>query len=78
LKTSLCVQTFFGHNNAVNDVCFNLVGDKIASCDSDGIVKVWDVRMVKEKQQYDSGPYSANAVDFDASGTIIGIALNKG
>jgi WD40 repeat protein len=55
LKTSLCVQTFYGHNNAVNDLCFNLVGDKLASCDSDGIVKVWDVRMVKEKNHYDSG-----------------------
>ena len=34
--------------------------------------------MVKEKQQFDSGPYAANAVDFDVSGSIIGIGLDKG
>jgi len=55
MKTSLCVQTFYGHNNALNDVCFNMMGDKLASCDADGIIKIWDVRMVKEKATYDSG-----------------------
>ena len=35
--------------NSVNKVRFSLKGDLLASCDSDGVVKVWDVRMVKEK-----------------------------
>ena len=48
IRTNLCVQTFYGHNNAVNSVNFNLRGEVIASTDSDGIVKIWDVRMVKE------------------------------
>jgi WD40 repeat protein len=55
----------------MNDLSFNLAGDKLASCDSDGIVKVWDVRMVKEKNHYDSGDFSVNSVDFDRSGTIL-------
>ena len=47
IRTNMCVQTFYGHNNAVNSTKFNLLGDKILSADCDGIVKVWDVRMVK-------------------------------
>jgi len=37
----------------------------LASCDSDGIVKVWDVRMVKGRSQFDAGPYSCNSVAID-------------
>ena len=48
IRTNLCVQTFYNHNNTVNSVNFNLRGEVIASTDSDGIVKIWDVRMVKE------------------------------
>jgi WD40 repeat protein len=48
IRTNLCVQTFYGHNNAVNTVKFNNRGDMIVSGDCDGINKVWDIRMVKE------------------------------
>ena len=50
----------------------------LASCDSDGIVKVWDVRMVKGRNQYDAGPYSANSVSIDKSGVIIAAANDEG
>jgi WD40 repeat protein len=60
IRTSLCVQTFYGHNNAVNSTQFNIRGDTIASSDCDGITKIWDVRMVRELAQFDSGLASAN------------------
>ena len=78
MKSSLCIQTFYGHNNSVNGCAFNLAGDKIVSGDSDGIVKVWDVRMVKEKESIDFSEYAANSVGFDGSGTHIGAALENG
>ena len=59
VRTSLCVLNFYGHNNAVNSVNFNLKGDLILSTDSDGIVKIWDVRMVKESHSFDCGLASA-------------------
>ena len=49
IRSGLCVSTLYGHLNSVNKVRFSLKGDLVASCDSDGIVKVWDTRMVKEK-----------------------------
>ena len=49
IRTSQCVQTFYGHNNAVNSCKFNIRGDRIVSADCDGITKVWDIRMVKEE-----------------------------
>lgn len=69
VRTSLCVLNFYGHNNAVNSVNFNLKGDLILSTDSDGIVKVWDVRMVKESHSFDCGLASAQCAAFDVSNT---------
>ncbi len=43
-------------------------GDTIASCDSKGIVKLWDVRTVKSIVTLDFGPYSANSVSFHPAG----------
>lgn len=46
----------------------------VVSSDSDGITKVWDVRMVKEVHQFDSGMTSANCAVFDRSGTNLYVA----
>jgi WD40 repeat protein len=61
-RSGTCVQTFYGHNNAVNGVAFSLTGDTIASCDADGIVKLWDVRVVSEKASLDCGDNPVNKV----------------
>lgn len=58
----MCVQTFYGHNNAVNGVAFNTTGDLIASCDADGIVKLWDVRAISERATLDCGDRAVNKV----------------
>ena len=50
----------------------------IASCDSDGIIKVWDIRTCKERHQIDGGPYSANGISIDRSGKSIAIATDDG
>jgi len=48
IRSNFCVNTFYGHNNAVNATAFDNSGNKIASCDSDGTVKLWDIRMIRE------------------------------
>ena len=53
---------------------FNIRGDSIASADCDGITKVWDVRMVRELCQFDSGLASANCARFDKSGQYVLVA----
>ena len=40
-------------------------GNLIVSGDSDGICKVWDIRMVKELVKFDSGLTAANCATFD-------------
>ena len=40
-------QVLYGHLNSCNHAVFNMQGDTIASTDADGIVKLWDVRMVR-------------------------------
>jgi WD40 repeat protein len=74
IRTNLCVQTFYGHNNSVNSVSFNIRGDSIASCDSDGMVRIWDVRMVKEIMNFDTGLASANNAVFDKSCSYVFVA----
>merc|ERR1712146_735226 len=49
-------------------------GDTIASCDADGIVKLWDVWVVSEYLQIDTGQHPANAACFDRSGKVLAIA----
>lgn len=53
---------------------FNGAENNFISCDSEGIVKVWEKRMMKCSFTLDCGPYSANAVDFEQSGKIAVIA----
>lgn len=48
MRTTLTVQTFYGHLSSVNDANFSIGGEMLASCDSDGIIKVWDIRTVQE------------------------------
>lgn len=71
-------QTFYGHFSSCNHVTFNLRGDTIASTDSDGIVKLWDVRMVAELMTINVGPHPANKSRFDRSGEILAIASDDG
>ena len=40
----------------------------IVSSDADGVVKVWDVRMVAEMGQIDAGQYPINKVAIDRGG----------
>ena len=53
-------------------------GDRIVSADCDGISKVWDVRMVKEEMQFDSGLTSANSAIFDKSCSFVYVASEDG
>ncbi len=41
-------QTYYGHQNSCNAVCFNITGTTLASTDADGVVKLWDTRMTAE------------------------------
>lgn len=81
VRTALCLQTFFGHKGSCNHVIFNrkvfpfvhtvsypFQGDTIASTDTTGIVKIWDVRMVAERLTLDAGPFPVNRGVFDNSG----------
>jgi len=39
----------------VNDANFSIGGQYVSTCDSDGIVKLWDIRMVQELLSIDTG-----------------------
>ncbi|KAJ7402934.1 sperm associated antigen 16 [Pitangus sulphuratus] len=42
-------------------------GDTIASCDSSGVMKLWDMRKLVATLSIDAGPHPANQVAFDPS-----------
>eukprot|EP00692_Jakoba_bahamiensis_P001345 EC685079.1.p1 GENE.EC685079.1~~EC685079.1.p1 ORF type:complete len:167 (+),score=32.18 EC685079.1:27-527(+) len=68
----------YGHGNACNSVAFSLRGDTIASTDADGIVKLWDVRMVQESASGDASAFPANGCCFDPSGKFLAVASDDG
>ena len=78
IRTGLCVQTLYGHINCINSVDVNCRGDSLVSGDVDGVVKVWDIKKVAERNQFDSGIYSANSVAWDKSCQTIGVACDDG
>ncbi len=53
-------------------------GDTLASCDSYGIVKLWDIRTASTMTTLDFGPHPANRVAFDPSTTVLAVASNDG
>ena len=74
------MQTFYGHLNAINDCGFSIGGQYIASCDSDAIVKVWDIRMVQEVMQVDTGDREgktfAMSTCFDKNSRVLAVGLS--
>lgn len=50
----------------------------MASCDSYGVVKMWDNRTCALISSIDTGPHPANRVAFDGSGSVLAIASNDG
>ena len=73
-RSGQCIQTFFGHKNAVNGLCFSSRGDTIASCDADGSVKLFDVRMVRERASLSLGRQPVHGVAFDRSAQVLACA----
>lgn len=76
MRTGLTVQTFYGHLNTINDCVFSIGGQYIASCDSDGILKVWDIRMVQEICQVDTGNAIALSAAFDKNTKIVAVGCS--
>ena len=78
MRTGLTVQTFYGHLNAINDTQFSIGGQYIASADADGIVKVWDIRMVQEISTIDVGDVAAHCCAFDKTGKLLAVGCADG
>ena len=76
MRTGLTVQTFYGHLNTINDAVFSTGGQYISTCDSDGIVKLWDIRMVQEIASIDTGDYIAHCLAFDKDTKTIAVGCS--
>ncbi len=73
MRTGLTVQTFYGHLNSVNDAVFSVGGQYVSTCDSDGIVKLWDIRMVQELLSVDTGDSICHCAAFDKNTKAIAV-----
>lgn len=72
----LCLQKYLkskkNMNRFRNQVRLSFFqGDTLASCDSFGVVCLWDIRTVSQMTSIDCGPHPANKVTFDPSGNSI-------
>ncbi len=65
-------------SNSVNHVAMNYRGDTIASGDADGVVRLWDVRMVAERGAVAAGRHPLNKLAFDRSGAVVAAASDDG
>ena len=76
MRTGLSVQTFYGHMNAINDCAFSIGGQFIASCDADGLLKIWDIRQVSQVLTVDIGDSAATTCCFDKTGKFVAVGTN--
>jgi hypothetical protein len=76
MRTGLTVQTFYGHLNAIKDAQFSVGGHYIASVDSDGILKAWDIRMVQQIMQVDCGDAIALSVAIDKNARYVAVGCS--
>lgn len=51
---------------------------QVASCDADGVVKMWDARMVAEIGTMEAGQHPLNSLCLDRSATRLAAASNDG
>lgn len=74
-RLGVCTATFHGHQHPCNHTTFSLAGNAIASCDSRGIIKLWDIRKpALAAATVDTGPLAANQVAFSPSGKMLAVA----
>lgn len=78
MRSGLTVQTFYGHLNTINDAAFSIGGQYVATADSDGIVKIWDIRMVQELMSVDVGDSIAHCVAFDKKTKTLAVGCSDG
>lgn len=69
-RSGLSTSTFYGHRNSCNSVCYTHNGSSLVSADADGLVKLWDVRMVAEVLTINCSKYPANRAVVDASSMV--------
>ena len=76
MRSGLTVQTFYGHLNTINDAVFSIGGQYVSTCDSDGIVKIWDIRMVQELLTVDVGDTIAHCLAFDKKTKMLAVGCS--
>nr|XP_020010684.1 sperm-associated antigen 16 protein-like [Castor canadensis] len=73
-----CEQSLYGHMHSINDATFTPRGHIIASCDSCGVLKLWDFRKLLPIVSIDVGPSPGNEVNFDSTGRVLAQASGNG
>ncbi|KAH9589412.1 WD40 repeat [Trypanosoma melophagium] len=73
-RMNCCSQTLYGHRNTVQSVAMVGTTDDLVSCDADGVVVLWDTRRMEQRLTISCGPYPANSVASDRSGTYLAVA----
>ena len=64
--------TLDGHNAGISSVAFSLIGTHVASGDTDGVVKIWDLRKKKNKGK------SGDIATLNESGATTSVAFDYG
>lgn len=53
-------------------------GDVAASCDADGVCKLWSVATGEELVSISAGPHPANCLALDPMGDVVALGSNDG
>lgn len=74
-RGGVCTTIFHGHQHPCNHAAFTLMGNIVASCDSHGILNLWNIKKpALPMSTIDVGPMAANQLVFCPSGKRLAVA----
>lgn len=62
----------------MNGISLSEAEKEVVSCDSEGVVKLWDLRMMKVRGEMNCGPHAANGITLDPSAELGFVASDEG
>ncbi|KAA0183917.1 Sperm-associated antigen 16 protein [Fasciolopsis buskii] len=76
-RTGISVHSFLGHQSSVSYAVFNQQGTYVASCDSSGVVRFWDLRQASATASFPLPTEELDDSSFTCASSLLDLAKGR-